>query len=74
MIPDLLQGGLAHRKVMQIWSAGCSDGRETYSLAMAARRILDRLGHRKIDLYIRGSDLSRPQLKIAQAGADGGSH
>ena len=68
VIPQLLQGGLAYRKVVHIWSAGCSDGRETYSLAVAARRILDRLGHKGIRLQVRGSDLSRPQLDMARKG------
>ena len=68
VIPQLLQGGLAHRKVVHIWSAGCSDGRETYSLAIAARRILDQLGHTGIRLQVRGSDLSRPQLDTARKG------
>lgn len=68
VIPQLLQGGLARRKVMRIWSAGCSDGRETYSLAVASRRILDRLGHNGIRLQVRGSDLSRPQLDMARKG------
>ncbi len=68
VIPQLLQGGLARRKVMHIWSAGCSDGRETYSLAITARRALDRLGHKKIRLQVRGSDLSRPQLDMARKG------
>lgn len=68
VIPRLLQGGLAHRKTMHIWSAGCSDGRETYSLAVVARRTLDQLGHKGIRLQVRGSDLSRPQLEIARKG------
>lgn len=68
VIPQLLQGGLAHRKVMHIWSAGCSDGRETYSLAVAARRTLNQLGHKGIRLQVRGSDLSRPQLDMAREG------
>lgn len=68
VIPQLLQGGLAHRKIVHIWSAGCSDGRETYSLAVAVRRILDQLGHKRIQLQLRGSDLSRPQLDRARKG------
>ena len=68
VIPQLLKEGLARRKVVHIWSAGCSDGRETYSLAIAARRILDQLGHTGIRLQVRGSDLSRPQLDTARKG------
>ena len=68
VIPSLLESGLAKRRVLRIWSAGCSDGRESYSLAMASRRILDELGYPKILVHVRGSDLSRPQLRIARAG------
>ena len=68
LIPWLLKKGLARRKVLRIWSAGCSDGRETYSLAMAARNALDGLGHRRLKAIVRGSDVSRPQIEIARNG------
>ena len=68
VIPSLLESGLAKRKILRIWSAGCSDGREPYSLAMAARRILDDLGYPRLDIHVRGSDLSRPQIQIARKG------
>jgi len=68
VIPSLLDKGLAKRGILRIWSAGCSDGRETYSLAMAARRILDQAGHPDLAVQVRGSDLSRPQIRIAREG------
>lgn len=67
-IPWLLKKGLLRRKVLQIWSAGCSDGREAYSLAMAARRTLDSHGHFRTRVAVRGSDVSRPQIDIASKG------
>ncbi|MEE9465903.1 MAG: CheR family methyltransferase, partial [Candidatus Neomarinimicrobiota bacterium] len=60
VIPSLLDSGLANRRILRIWSAGCSDGRESYSLVMAARRILDEAGHPDLAVRVRGSDLSRP--------------
>ena len=68
VIPWLLKKGLARRRVLRIWSAGCSDGRETYSLAMAARNAFDELGYRRLKASVRGSDVSRPQIEIARHG------
>jgi chemotaxis methyl-accepting protein methylase len=68
VIPWLLENGLVNREVLRIWSAGCSDGRETYSLAMAVRRALDKQGQKSVSVMIRGSDLSRPQIEIAREG------
>ena len=67
-IPWLLKKGLLRRKVLHIWSAGCSDGREAYSLAMAARRALDSRGYLRTRVAVRGSDVSRPQINIANRG------
>lgn len=68
VIPRLLQGSLPRRKILRIWSAGSSDGRETYSLAMVARRALDDRDYRFIRVLVRGSDLNRFQLEIARKG------
>lgn len=68
VIPNLLNSGLQGRGALHIWSAGCSDGRETYSLAMAARTILDDLKCRDVVVKVRGSDLSRPQIEMARQG------
>ncbi len=68
VIPNLLKSGLQGRGSLHIWSAGCSDGREAYSLAMAARTILDDLGCQDVAVKVRGSDLSRPQIELARRG------
>lgn len=68
VLPHLIAGGLGKRRVLRVWSAGCSDGRETYSLALAVRRFLDDSGHQGIDLYVRGSDVSRAQIALADKG------
>jgi chemotaxis methyl-accepting protein methylase len=68
VIPNLLKSGLQGRGSLHIWSAGCSDGREAYSLAMAARTILDDRGRQDVAVKVRGSDLSRPQIELARRG------
>lgn len=68
VIPNLLNNGLQGRGSLHIWSAGCSDGRETYSLAMAVRTILDDLKCQDVAVKVRGSDLSRPQIEMARRG------
>ena len=68
VLPKLVETGLVDRKILRVWSAGCSDGRETYSLAMACTRLLTELGMDHVKLNVRGSDLSRPQIKLAQKG------
>ena len=66
VLPRLIRGGLKRRGTLRLWSAGCSDGRETFSLAMSARQCLDTLGLRKIKVYVRGSDISRSQIDMAR--------
>ena len=68
VIPNLLNSGLQGRGTLHIWSAGCSDGRESYSLAMAARNSLDDLGYQGVAVRVRGSDLSRLQIEMARKG------
>ena len=69
VMPRLMSTGLRQRKVLRCWSAGCSDGRETYSLAIFLRDYLDGQGYQRLKLQIRGSDISRPQLEVARRGA-----
>lgn len=53
-------------KRLRIWSAGCSTGQETYSLAIAIRRSL--LNVRDWDIDIIGTDLSSMAINKAQKG------
>lgn len=67
LVPTLLKGILQDEQKLRIWCAGCSDGREAYSFAMAADRALSRRS-RTVAVEVRGSDLSRPQIEKARKG------
>lgn len=53
-------------KKLRIWSAGCSTGQETYSLAIAIKRSL--LNVKDWDIDILGTDLSAKAINKAQKG------
>lgn len=53
-------------KKLRIWSAGCSTGQETYSLAIAIKRSL--LNVKDWDIDILGTDLSSRAINKAQKG------
>lgn len=59
VLPRLLKGGAP----IKIWSAGCSNGSEPYSVAI----LLDELGYRG-NQPILATDLDEEILKVAQAG------
>jgi chemotaxis protein methyltransferase CheR len=60
LLPDLLVSG----RRISVWSAGCADGSELYSVAVLLRRLgaLDRA-------LLLGSDLLEENLELARAGA-----
>lgn len=68
IIPELLDGPIKQNGTLRIWSAGCSDGRECYSLAMVANRVLQKLDRGDVEISVLGSDVSRPQIDIARKG------
>ncbi len=68
IIPKLLDGLIKRNGTLRIWSAGCSDGRECYSLAMAANRVVQKLDRGDVKISVLGSDVSRPQIDIARKG------
>jgi chemotaxis protein methyltransferase CheR len=62
LLPPLLEGGRA----LRVWSAGCADGSELYSIAL----VLDRLG--ALDRsFLLGSDLLEENLELARLGRYG---
>lgn len=51
---------------IQIWSAGCSDGREPYSVAMTIERWQDKPGKKQLSYAIRASDINDEMIRIAR--------
>jgi chemotaxis protein methyltransferase CheR len=55
-----------HRKI-NIWSAGCANGEEAYSIAMLVRELV--FDDFQVKFYIKGTDISRRALRKAKEGA-----
>ena len=55
----------AHPGSIRIWSAGCSDGAEPYSIAIACRRALALSG--AVSVSILATDIDRAALALAKA-------
>jgi len=69
VVPELAAArGRQGISMLTAWSAGCADGREAYSLAMAMRAGLDACGRADWQVRICGSDLSERALAAARRG------
>ncbi len=69
IVPELVKQKQKTHTPIRIWSAGCSDGREPYSLALLFRRQLDRVY--KVNppaVSIRASDVAPSQIAVARSG------
>ena len=64
VVPELLR----HRASLNVWSAGCSCGAESYSLAMLLEELCPNRPHR-----ILGTDIDEASLVRAQAGGPYGA-
>ena len=61
-----LSRGERYRMQLRVWSAGCANGQEAYSLTM---QILDKIRYSKAwDITVMGTDINRDGLAIAEAG------
>lgn len=71
ILPEILSyGDRNNKKVLRIWSAGCSTGEEPYSLAMLVLESLQsHLNHWQIEIL--GTDISEKALETAVAGIYG---
>ena len=65
VVPALLPARAANRR-LRIWSAACSSGQESYSIAMTMVDRAPQLAH--WDVRIHGTDLSREMVARATAG------
>ena len=54
---------------VRIWSAGCSSGEETYTLAILCHRRVLALGRRAPSVEILGTDIDRASLERAERGS-----
>ncbi len=65
-LPELMKKKLNGGRGLRFWSAGCSSGEETYSLAMT---LLEAIDHPMAwEVSILGTDISTKVLKAAQEG------
>lgn len=68
ILPRLVEGAIRHGKSLKFWSAGCSTGEETYTLAMNVKEKYPVL---PVKISILGSDISRSALLKARKGIYG---
>lgn len=69
ILPILLPENNDQKMTLMIWSAGCSDGREAYSLAMVVDDYLKKSDLSERFAYqIIGSDINESQIRVAQKG------
>jgi len=54
---------------VRVWSAGCSSGEETYTLAILFHRRAAELGRRAPTIEILGTDIDRASLEAAERGS-----
>jgi chemotaxis protein methyltransferase CheR len=68
VLPDLIARRAPERR-LRLWSAGCSSGEETYTLAILVREALPEPDTWRVELV--GTDISRPALEAARRGVYG---
>ncbi|MHC1576388.1 MAG: CheR family methyltransferase [Methanosarcinaceae archaeon] len=68
VFPELImEKTCSEQPVIRVWSAGCSTGEETYSLAMLLEYLVRKSQH-SIELEVFGTDLSEEVCRTARAG------
>ena len=56
------------RLPLRIWSAGCSTGEETYTLAIMLRDIFDKKNIKGLPAFVHGTDIMEDKLDFAKIG------
>lgn len=67
ILPDFLSNSNKITNGLNIWSVGCSDGREPYSVAALIYNWLEKFNH-NIELKIRASDINEKMISQAKKG------
>lgn len=65
-LPDLIKAKIGN-KTLKVWSAGCSNGEEPYSIAIVLREFLGTTA-RKYNISILGTDIDEDSLRKAESG------
>jgi chemotaxis protein methyltransferase CheR len=66
LLPELMKKKPNGGRRLRFWSAGCSSGEETYSIAMTLLEAIDNPLAREVSIL--GTDISTKVLKVAQEG------
>lgn len=67
IIPGIVKANIAqNRRFLRMWSVGCSDGKEPYSLAMCVKDVLGRA--KRVPVTIFAWDIDDEMLKKARSG------
>ncbi|SNQ58879.1 CheR family methyltransferase [Candidatus Methanoperedens nitratireducens] len=66
VLPELFKSK-ENNKTIRVWSAGCSNGEEPYSLAIMLREFLG-ISIKRYDISILGTDIDEDSLKKAEKG------
>jgi chemotaxis protein methyltransferase CheR len=69
ILPELIERRRREGKRLRLWSAACSTGEETYSLAMLVQRLIP--DWREWKLFILGTDINAHSLAKAATGTYG---
>ncbi|MBU1147143.1 MAG: protein-glutamate O-methyltransferase CheR [Candidatus Omnitrophica bacterium] len=68
VLPEIIATKGKGQGPLRMWSAGCSTGEETYSLAIAVRETLRKSEIKDLPVFIYGTDIMEDKLEQAKRG------